>query len=125
VYEERGPVHVISDFIHQAITNGEIRMMTDGEEERQLIHIDDVCYLWHKILSEKTKEIYDITSFEWYKIIDIANMIANMTGARVIKGKEKGKYQKNATIKKHPLWVQKVNLKDGLLKMINNYKKNV
>lgn len=116
--------HVISDFVHQAIDKKEIRMMTNGEEERQLIHIDDVCILWHKILSEQIKEKYDITSFEWVKIIDVANLIAEITGAKVIPGEEMGKYQKNASLLKYPGWKQKVSLREGLVRIINNYKKN-
>lgn len=115
--------HVVSDFIHQAIENGEIHMMTNGEEERQLIHIDDVCALWHRILSEKTKEIYDVTSFEWVKIVDVANMIAKMTGAKAIPGPEKGKYQKNASLRKYPHMNTKVTLEEGLGRIIDSYKK--
>lgn len=115
--------HVVSDFIHQAIEKGEINMMTSGEEERQLIHIDDVCFLWHKILSEEVKETYDITSFEWIKIVDVANIIADITGAKVIPGKEMGRYQKNASLRKYPQWAQRVSLREGLENMINDYKK--
>lgn len=85
-YSERS--HVISDFIKQALMTGEIKMLTTGEEKRQFVHINDMCEAWHMVLSQNLKGIHDITSFEWVKILDVANLIGKITGAKVMPGKK-------------------------------------
>ena len=83
--------HVISDFVSQALTTGEIRMMTTGVEVRQFIHIDDVCRaLVAAARMPVTDRIYDVTSYEWISIKTIAELIARKTGARVIAGERDG-----------------------------------
>lgn len=72
--------HVITDFILSAKANKKICMLTDGEEERQMLYVDDCC----KCLTALAKNYQNIprdiplhiTSFEWIKIIEIANLIA-------------------------------------------------
>lgn len=115
--------HVISDFISQAIATKEIRMITTGEEKRQFIHIDDVCKAWYKALNENLEGIYDITSFEWVKISDVANIIAKLTGARVIAGDKIGSTPITPIKGKIPGWVPIVNLEDGLKLMIDDFNK--
>src|ERR1035438_812881 len=87
--EEPGErTHVVSDFVYQAVTKGSIDMMTTGEEVRQFIHIDDLCNAVHLVISDNlNRHIYDITSFEWISIIEIAEIIASLTGAKINRGK--------------------------------------
>lgn len=115
--------HVVSDFVSQAIDTGEIKMMTTGEEKRQFIHIDDVCEAWYKAMENNLKGVHDVTSFEWVKVIDLANIIAALTNAKVVPGNKIGSTPITPIKGKIPNWFPKVNLKDGLLKMIENYKK--
>ena len=48
--------HVISDFIHQALATGQIKMMTNGEELRQVIYIDDVCHAFEQAIYNRNLE---------------------------------------------------------------------
>ena len=102
--------HVVSDFVRQAVETGEIRMMTTGEEKRQFINISDVCQAWHIAISNNLKGIHDVTSFEWVKVIDVANLIAKITGAKVIPGKKIGSTPITPIKGKIPGWFPKVDL---------------
>lgn len=110
--------HVMSDFVHQALTTGEIHMLTDGQEVRQFIHIDDVCEAWHLALSRDLKGIHDVTSFEWIKIIDIANKIASITGAKVIPGEKSGSTPLTPMSGKISGWSPKVGIDEGIKRMV-------
>lgn len=112
--------HVISDFIHQAVSTSKIKMMTTGEERRQFTHSEDVCEAMHMLLEKNLhSKIYDLTNFEWTSVRDVANYIAELTNAEVIPGEKKGVDRRFATIKgKPPVWNPKINLKDGLQKMV-------
>lgn len=124
IEEESLRSHVIADFIHQALTTGEIKMMTTGEEKRHFIHIDDVCEAWYKALSENHKGIHDVTSFEWVKIIDIANLIGKITGAKVIPGEKVGSTPITPIKGKIPGWIPKIDLEEGLRSTVERYKLN-
>jgi nucleoside-diphosphate-sugar epimerase len=114
--------HVMSDFVHQALTTGEIHMLTNGEEVRQFIHIDDVCEAWHMALSQNLKGVHDVTSFEWIKIIDIANKIAAITGAKVVPGEKSGSTPLTPISGKINGWNPKVNLDEGIRRMVEDAK---
>lgn len=112
--------HVVGDFVYQAVTNGEIRMLSDGEEKRQFIHMDDVCDgIYHVLNNNLIDEVYDLTSFEWTTIKKIADIIGSYTNAKVIPGPIKGSKRSVAKIKgKPPGWNPKVTIEDGLKAMI-------
>jgi nucleoside-diphosphate-sugar epimerase len=82
--------HVVADFVWQALTNGEIRMMTTGEELRQFIFIDDVCRAFHQAMGLQLDGVYDVTTFEWVSVRRVADIIASLTGAKVIPGERRG-----------------------------------
>lgn len=117
--------HVVSDFISQALTKKEIRMLTTGEEKRQFIHHDDVCEAWHKALHGNHKGAHDVTSFEWVKVIDVANIIATLTGAKVIPGEKVGSTPITPIVGKIPDWFPTIKLEDGLKKMIEEFKEHI
>lgn len=119
--------HVITDFIKKAMTTKHIEMMTDGEEERQFLYAEDCCRC-NKILADnydaldKTKE-YHLTSFEWSKIIDIAEIISKeFGGVRISKGQIKDPVQNNKRNEPDPFikryWQPEVKLKEGIQKII-------
>ena len=112
----------MSDFVDQAVTTGKIRMMTTGEEVRQFIHIDDVCEAWYMALSNNLKGVHDVTSFEWVKIVDVARMIGEITGAEVIPGERVGSTPLTPISGKIPGWNPKVNLREGIERMIGDIK---
>ena len=113
--------HVVGDFVYQAIKSGEIRMLTNGQEKRQFIHVDDVTEALHMALSDGLQGVYDVTSFEWVKIIDVAKIIAELTGAKVIPGEKAGTTPITPMKGKVPNWLPQVTIREGLKKMINSF----
>lgn len=113
--------HVMSDFIYQALETGKIKMMTDGNEWRQFTHIDDLSRAFHSALSLKglTRNVYDASSYEWVRIIDIAKIISELTGAKLFPGQKKG-YDPipSQNMGRLPGWMPEVTLREGLLKMV-------
>lgn len=74
--------HVITDMIHKYKTQGYIDIMTDGEEERLFMHVDDCVNCLTAIMNSydeiiKTEKSIDVSSFEWFKIKDVAKMICD------------------------------------------------
>ena len=120
--------HVISDFIYQALTKGKIQMMTSGEEWRQFTHIEDLSRAFYASLHTKNlrRSVYDASSYEWVRIIDIAKMISDLTGAKVIPGKTKGHDPLPAdNMGRIPHWHPQIELEAGVKKMINQARKNL
>jgi len=97
--------------------------LTTGEERRQFIHIDDVCRAWYKVLNENLKGTFDVTSREWVKIIDVANIISSLTGAKVTAGDKVGRTPDTRIHDKIPNWDIAVSLEEGLKKMVEAARK--
>lgn len=124
--------HVTGDFVHQALTTGKIRMMTTGEEKRQFLHIKDLCEGLHLIMENNhNNAIYDLTSFEWVSVRQLANIIGEYTDAKIIPGKQKGSIRTVTAMKGTPPgWSPKISLKEGVRMMIDDafkrksYRKN-
>jgi nucleoside-diphosphate-sugar epimerase len=80
--------HVITDFVHKAKTQGEIRMLTTGQESRQMLHATDCAGCLYE-LSQRYHDLprdqeYHVTSFEWITIRDVANTVAaKFSGTKV------------------------------------------
>lgn len=110
--------HVVSDFVHQALDTGKIKMLTTGEEVRQFVHIDDVCSAWHTALSENVQGVHDVTSFEWVRIKEVAEIIAKYTGATIIPGKISGSTPLTPLSGKIKGWNPTVTLEEGIKRMI-------
>lgn len=115
--------HVISDMIHNALTFGEIKLLTDGMEKRQFIHIDDVCRAVEIALSQSLTGVFDITSFYWISILDVAEMIAIKTGAIVTPGSLIGKTQRTSLSGRILGWFPEVSMEEGISRMICSYYK--
>jgi nucleoside-diphosphate-sugar epimerase len=117
--------HVISDFIHQAVENSEIQMLSNGEEHRQFIHLEDSFRAYHKVLSEKIKGgIYDVTSGEWIRIIDLAHLIADLTNATVKPGKKTVTDHRMFPINSRlPGWEPAISFEEGLAQLVKEYEK--
>lgn len=118
--------HVITDFIHQALKTKKIKMMTNGEEWRQFTHIYDICSAFYFGLNSNylRRTVYDASSYEWVKIIDVAKIISKLTGAKIYPGKNKGHdplFSDN--MGRIPGWLPSIELKDGIKTMIEEAKK--
>lgn len=120
-YSERS--HVVSDFIYQAINYRHIKMITDGSELRQYIHIDDACdgLIQSFNIHDRTKT-YDISSGEWVKVVEIANIISEITGCKISYGTKTGEtlFIKNKDF--IPDWAPKIKLREGLERMVKEFK---
>jgi nucleoside-diphosphate-sugar epimerase len=118
--------HVITDFILKA-KKGKIKMLTDGEEERQFLHAED-CSKALLIVSQNYNKIdrdknLHITNFEWTKILDIAYIIKDYIECDIEKSEEKDNVQQNKKNNPDPyilnFWSPEINLRDGINKIIN------
>jgi len=110
--------HVISDLVWQAVSQGEIKMLTTGQERRQFIHVDDVCRGFHQAIGQRLQDVYDVSSFEWVSVLDVAHMIGELTGARVVPGEKVGSTPFTPMKGKVPGWTPKVGLRQGLTLMV-------
>jgi nucleoside-diphosphate-sugar epimerase len=117
--------HVISDMIWQAKTFGLIKLNTNGQEARQFLYVDDFCEALDVITKAydtlvKHKKIINVSSFEWVKIIDIANIISNLLDCGIECSDTLASYN----IKNNPdklileYWKPKYTLTEGILKLI-------
>jgi len=116
--------HVVADFVHQALETGRIEMMTSGEEVRQFIHVDDVCSAFHSALSQKLEGLYDVSSFEWASVRNLAQIIADLTDAEVIPGTRIGSTPLTPMVGKIPDWEPSLTLRNGLSKMVDLYRQH-
>lgn len=116
--------HVVADFVWQALHKGEIRMITTGEELRQFIFIDDVCSAFHHALKHQLNGVYDVTSFEWVSVKRVAEIIADLTGAKVIPGERSGSTPITPMRGKMPRWKPMISLEEGLERTLSLYSQN-
>ncbi len=113
--------HVISDFIYQALKTKKISMMTDGAEWRQFTHITDLSNAFHMAANATglRRTVYDASSYEFVRIIDIAEMIAALTGATVLPGTKKGHDPlPSDNMGRVPGWLPTIALENGIRAMV-------
>lgn len=116
--------HVIPDFVKSALVDGEINMMTTGDEERQLIHVDDCVRNLYKIPELEAQE-YDLSNGKWFSIKELADKIALKTNAKVKIGSMNG-YQNKVDPKfNHELFSFQIDLDKGLDIIIEQAKKDL
>lgn len=125
--------HAITDFILKAKKTGVIDMLTDGQEERQLLYSEDCCRCLETVAEHyndipNDKELH-ITNFEWYKIIDIAQKIASMfPETKVIPSNSIDTVQLNKKNEPDPyilnFWKPEVSIDEGLQRVADFYKKH-
>lgn len=119
--------HVITDFINMAKKVGRISMITDGKEQRQFLHTDD-CSEALLTLIDKYDELdhskyYDITSFHWSNIWDVASIVSMNFKVPIFPGvsldtvQQDKRNEPNEHILKY--WQPKLSLKQGIEKVIN------
>jgi nucleoside-diphosphate-sugar epimerase len=121
--------HVITDFIKMAKHEGIIKMRTDGTESRQFLYADDACEAL-LTLAKKYKKLdkdkdYCITSFEWNKVYEIAEVLDVLSSCKVIPADRKDETQRNAMNEPDPYiekyWQPRTSLKEGIMKLYNLY----
>lgn len=122
--------HVITDFVLMSKRNNKIEMRTNGEEERQFLYSEDCCECLN-ILMEKydvidKKQHFELSSFKWNKIIDVANIIKKINpNCEVIPNNSVDTVQLDK--KNEPniyvlnYWEPKVSLEEGIRKIYEMY----
>lgn len=95
--------------------------MTTGEEERQFTHMDDICEGLHYTMENHLYgRVFDLTSYKWVSIMQVAEIISAYAKAKIIPGKAKGIVRSNVPIKGLPPgWKPKIGLSQGLKKMVD------
>lgn len=125
--EDEEKSHVITDFCKMAKHDGVINMRTDGTESRQLLYAKDCaeCFLTLTELYDtldKTKN-YHITNFEWVTILEVANILKDISGCDVNIGTKQDQTQMNAMNPADPyilnFWKPKTSLRDGIQQIYN------
>lgn len=124
--------HVITDFILKATQTGKIDMLTDGREERQLLHVEDCCRALYTLACEydkidKTVD-YHLTSFVWTSIMDVAKEVAaNYKSVKI--NPSSAKDLTHAEWRKDPpenilqYWTPTIPLREGIKKIIKEMEK--
>lgn len=118
IEEETERSHVVSDFVLQAVTKGEIRMLTDGKEIRQFIHIDDTCRAFHQAINQNVQVVCDVNSGEWISIFNLAENISKLTGCKIVRGNKESRTSDTSPLSSVPGWSAKVSLHEGLTRMV-------
>ena len=110
--------HVITDFIKQARLGNQIEMMTDGSEVRDFLYVDDACAAIEKLLQVNEVVGFDVASFEYTSILDVARIVAEFSGAKILPGLSKDSIQSGHQFDPSPeilsLWQPKISLRDGI-----------
>jgi len=124
--------HVITDFIMMAKDKGEINMITDGTEYRQFLYSEDCCECLIELMCkydelDLNRNIH-VSSFEWSKINDIAEIISkNFNNCPITRTELKDMVQKDSKYEPDPyileFWKPKTSLESGIKEIIKKYKK--
>jgi nucleoside-diphosphate-sugar epimerase len=95
--------------------------MTNGEEKRQLIYIDDcIDNLLH--ITTLNGTMFHMTNNEWISIADVANIIANKLNVKIQKGDKIGYQCIEEANESHKYFTFKTSLHEGLQKIIESAK---
>lgn len=121
--------HVITDFILKAKKDKEIKLLTDGEEERDFLYIEDCCEALKVVMDKyyefSTESKLHIASFSWIKIIYVANIIAGYYNVKVFPGENEDEIQKNKKNEPDPFILKYWRPKTDIVSTINNVIKYV
>jgi nucleoside-diphosphate-sugar epimerase len=112
--------HVISDFVYQAVKFGKIKMLTTGCEWRQFTHIDDLVKAFHLSLTSKriNRIIYDACSYEKVQVIEVARIVSDLSGAKIVMGKKRGSSPEALNKGRLPGWLPTITLREGITRMV-------
>ena len=80
VEQENQKAHVITDFITQARDHGAITARTNGLEKRQFLHALDCSKALCALSKHYVPGTYDVTSFQWTSIFEVAMIVSNLFG---------------------------------------------
>lgn len=113
--------HVITDFVLKGLTDKEIRLVTDGQEERQFIFMKD-CVKNMLAIRKRGDTDVDLTNNEWVKIIDIARLVGRQLDVPVFQGTKAG-YNNKITAKLNRQLQFETTLEKGVEAIIHEAKR--
>jgi nucleoside-diphosphate-sugar epimerase len=118
--------HVIADFVHQGLREGEIRLLTTGEEERQFIHADDISAGLIQAMEDGSRgAVYDLSPGDWTSVRRAADLIAENTGAAVVPGTEQGSHFQVEERPPLPNWSPSVGFEEGVRRTVRLYRERM
>jgi len=132
IEEDNEKSHVITDLVRQMIKPPhEAKLLTDGTEKRQFLHADDCCEAFIALMEnynsiDRTID-YNVTSYVWSSIADVANLVAGqLNGSSWSPGDKKDTvheqtpYEPNRNIAS--IWQPKIDLEAGIAKVIEHHR---
>jgi UDP-glucuronate decarboxylase len=84
---------VLSSFISQAISTGEIRMKDSGSAWRTYCYVKDAISQMIEILISGDDELYNVGGESRVQIVELAKIVASLTNATLITPTEVGNFQ--------------------------------
>jgi nucleoside-diphosphate-sugar epimerase len=126
--------HVITDFILKGRSSNHVRMLTNGQEERDFMYAEDCCsaleFIMKKYRDFKFKKYIDLNTGKSTKIREVANIISELflREGKIVKfipAKNKDGVQMNKKNKAERFlfkcWEPKFSLKQGIAQVFNHY----
>ena len=132
-FEYPGPKsHAIPDFVFQCLMDRHLQLLTNGEEKRQFMHIDDVSNALIAVMEhfEETPRDVDISDGTWTSMADIAREVVKQLPDCVLNLSSEVAVSRtfreaNLTSDWHKKWLQpKINISEGIADVVtkmNNY----
>jgi len=134
-YEEQSSekIHVINDFIRKGLNHKKIASITDGNESRDFLYIDDCVRAFEIIINnyEKLRKLrtIDIAYNKFVKIKEVADIIQNifLKNGKLIKlsFSKRNRDETHKNIRNKPnlifkkLWKPKITLEEGINTIYN------
>lgn len=116
-----GPVsprsHLVEDVIGQALGSGEIRLLTDGAERRQFLHVDDCVEALVRQRNLGRPEAH-VASGDWITVREVARIVADLTAATLRLGPRPGYESPVQPTQPVPGWSPKISLEEGLRRTV-------
>lgn len=132
--ENTGPKsHVLSDWAAHCVRDGVVHSRTDGHEERQFIHVDDVADALARAMSlhSQLPQVTDVSSGEWVTMRAAAAQLMEAVSAMPKIQCEVNFAEEPATVRErlspelngvlHSEWSSRISLLEGSRKLIEEY----
>ena len=123
---------VISNFIVQALNNEKITLYGDGSQTRSFCYVDDLINGMILLMESNYKEPINIGNPNEFSIKELADLIKNLINPnlkfeyKALPSDDPKQRRPSIEVAKNVLnWEPKTELKDGLLKTIDWFKKNL
>ena len=114
--------HLIPDLVWKALHDGNITMMTNGDETRQFLYIRDaVEAITHQF--DIGQKVADVTTGEWVPVKEMAQLVGEKLGANVTLGTKPGNPSMATPATFLDLWKPRFTLSKGLDEVINEARK--